>query len=347
MKPQTVSEIEGENQIEPLQLPVDEKIEEIADFRLLPALSREQKPVFDVAVKDELIVGAADIKRTNFVGPIGHGRNVEEIGFRSIDWALTSAPPLMSERPLPSLTKLLNDSPDDLVTILKGERPSLLRQIESDAATSNLFEAWSLSSNIDAGTKKPTVKPQLLKRLGELAGQPVDDENQIANAGMLHTYGYLLSNVRTSFGFKRARWTQGAMERGLDLPKGHLSPIPKTGTLLSNLTEVFRAPKTGGLTLTETLTEPGVKLMTTVVDFVPKAKPTDGKGDSAALFYSCQVKDELRFVTAFPVGGWMIGKIRKSARRTQSDAIQSRYNAVIPELQGRAWPGTIELTELA
>lgn len=253
----------------------------------------------------------------------------------------------MSERPLPSLTKLLNDSPDDLESILKNERPSLLRQIESDAATPGLFDAWSLSSNIDAGTKKPTVKPQLLKRLGELAGQPIDEENQVANAGMLHTYGYLLSNVRTSFGFKRARWTQSSMERGLGLPKGHISPTPKSGTLLSNLSEVFRAPQTNGLTLTETLTEPSVKLITTIVEFIPKVKPADGKGDSAALFYSCQVKDELRFVTAFPVGGWMIGKIRKSARKPKSNAIQSRYNAVIPELQGRAWPGTIELTDLA
>ena len=250
------------------------------------------------------------------------------------------------ETPLPSLTKNLNARPAELRSILESQRPSLLRQIEADAANPDVFAAWSQSSNIDAGAKQPVVKPELLQALGELAGQPVDMKNCVANAGLLHTYGYLLSNVKTPFGFKRARWTNGNLERGLGLPRGHLSPKPRTGSLLSNLTGVFREERTGGFTLTETMPEPGITLNTTLINFVPEAQPQDGKGDSAALFYSCRVKDEMRFVTAFPVGGWMIGKIRKSARRSEA-TVQSRYNAVIPELKGRAWPGTIKLTELA
>lgn len=247
------------------------------------------------------------------------------------------------ESPLPALTRRLNERPAKLREILAERRPSLLSQIERDAAAPALFAAWGRSSNIDAGAKKPVVKPELLAELSELAGQDFDRENQVANAGLLHTYGYLLSNLETPFGFKRDRWTKGDLERGLGLKRGFISPKPRTGTLLSNLTEVFRSlDQRRGLRLTQTMPEPGVTLTTALIDFDPK--PADPKADSAGLFYSCKVESREYFVTAFPVGGWMVGKIQKSARRAEGE-IQARYNAVIPELRGRGWQGTNELSE--
>ncbi|MFT5466985.1 MAG: hypothetical protein ACI8UO_002087 [Verrucomicrobiales bacterium] len=251
------------------------------------------------------------------------------------------------ETQLRTLTRMLNERPGKLREILAEHRPSLLSQIERDAADPGLFAAWGHSSNIDAGAKTTVVEPDLLAELSDLAGQSFDRENNVANAGLLHTYGYLLSNVETPFGFKRARWTDGVLDRGIGFPRGFLSAKPRNGSLLSNLTKAFRGIDSGGRTgfkLTQTMPEPGVTLTTTLINFEPK--PSDQKADSAGLFYTYELAGTEYFITAFPVGGWMSGKIRKSAKRPEGQ-IQSRYNAVIPELRGRAWQGTNELTEFS
>ena len=37
------------------------------------------------------------------------------------------------------------------------------------------------------------------------------------HSGHMHTYGYLLTNLRTPFGFKRTRWTSSTIGLGLGL----------------------------------------------------------------------------------------------------------------------------------
>ncbi len=262
---------------------------------------------------------------------------------------------------LPTLTKQLSTlAQDNLLTLsklrqtLKASRPSLERQIAEDAKHPERFLAWGTSTNIDAGAQTSTVHPNLLRLLCEWTGRPFDPETETTNAGLLHTYGYLLSNLKTSFGYKRARWCKGNLERGLELPKSYLSPNPKTGTLLGNLTDlctivfadyldrkrpegtVFDPSRFTGSTLTETIQDVPVTLVTRIVNF---SKAND---DAAALFYGAKIEDKFEFITLFPVSSWMIGKIRKSAGKAEAK-IKTRYNAMIPELGTAAHPGKVSL----
>jgi hypothetical protein len=66
---------------------------------------------------------------------------------------------------------------------------------------------------------------------------PLDDAgHQVVPAGLEHTYGYLFSVLKTSFGYKRARWVDGEIARGFGLPEGLLGPRPAEGSLFSNVT---------------------------------------------------------------------------------------------------------------
>ncbi len=271
-----------------------------------------------------------------------------------------------SQTSLPSLTKHLNGlagkgklDAGRLTDELRQRHPDLAAQIEKDRQRPELFAYWGRSSNIDAGAKKAVVQEPLLLALSEALGQDFDPAENVANAGMLHTYGYLLSNLRTPFGYKRARWCQGHLERGLELPAGWLSAAPKSGTLPGHLTTLFQrfffvSPEAkfgelepdwcpgafAGFTLRETASDGSIMLVTRVIEF--NISPSKTGGNGAALFYAAEVENRLHFVTAFPVAPWMLGKLRKSAKSAAA-TIKPRYNAVIPQLQGRPAPGTVEL----
>ena len=143
---------------------------------------------------------------------------------------------------LPEATARLNavaDAGDQqaLSNALRECVPLVVAQLEKDGSREALLNLWGTSSNADASSPDtPTVHPLLLSELGKLAGKEMGGE--VVHAGLMHTYGYLLSNLKTPFGFKRARYTQPTVELGLGLPKGLLSPRPNNGTLLANLTYV-------------------------------------------------------------------------------------------------------------
>ncbi|RYZ72072.1 MAG: hypothetical protein EOP09_03750 [Proteobacteria bacterium] len=52
-------------------------------------------------------------------------------------------------------------------------------------------------------------------------------------------YGYLFSNLQTPYGYKRARWLDGDIERGFNLSASVLSPLTQEGSLLSNVSAFF------------------------------------------------------------------------------------------------------------
>ena len=66
---------------------------------------------------------------------------------------------------------------------------------------------------------------------------PYNETFTEGSAALNHTYGYLFSEVPTPYGYKRARFVKGIIEKGFGLPVGLFSGIPQKGTLLSNLTK--------------------------------------------------------------------------------------------------------------
>ena len=128
---------------------------------------------------------------------------------------------------------------------LKQASPSLFQQITRDAEETSLKALWGTSINYDEFAKGVIVDPAILKVLAETFRVKLTDSmlaEHLSNAGMEHTYGYLFSRLKTAFGYKRARWVRGDLERGFDLPVGTLGPqAPQAsgGSFFSNVTYFF------------------------------------------------------------------------------------------------------------
>ncbi len=123
--------------------------------------------------------------------------------------------------------------------IINSKAPTFMAQIDKDAYSPDLLNLWGLSSNIDVSnlaTGIRTVPVNLLQYFVSLWNVPYNKDFSIGHAGLNHTYGYLLSNLNTPFGFKRARYVKGELEEGFGISDGMFSGAAKEGTLLSNLT---------------------------------------------------------------------------------------------------------------
>ena len=124
-----------------------------------------------------------------------------------------------------------------------AEIPELIADsLALDARDPAVHEAWGMSLNFDSGAKAEIVSRPVLEELARRQGIPLFTESGITHqhAGLIHTYGYLLSNLRTPFGYKRARWVAGTVDRGLGLPEGTLGPLQNgSSTLLSRASYLF------------------------------------------------------------------------------------------------------------
>lgn len=135
---------------------------------------------------------------------------------------------------------------DPRAALPEAIRISLERDRADLAPGGMLLEAWGLSQNFDEGARAEIVLRPVLDAVFSHAGQtllerPVaQPDRTVGHAGLLHTYGYLLSNLKTPYGYKRARWVMGSIERGLGLEPGELGPdawrLSPRATLLSQLT---------------------------------------------------------------------------------------------------------------
>ncbi|MBC7475831.1 MAG: hypothetical protein H7263_16225, partial [Candidatus Sericytochromatia bacterium] len=142
--------------------------------------------------------------------------------------------------PWASDTKQMADlalSGKNLTSVIKGELPQI--------STPPWKDIWGRSINYDENAHDIIVNPAIINTLENLF-QVKDDEKsemvndkQIVHAGMEHTYGYLFSNLKTPYGYKRQRWVAGEIEKGFNLPVGVIGPHPKEGTLYTNATYFF------------------------------------------------------------------------------------------------------------
>ena len=129
--------------------------------------------------------------------------------------------------------------PTQLRAIFDEKVPGFMAEIDRDGNNKDLLNLWSLSSNIDQSnltTGIKTIPENLLQYFVSLWNVPYNSDFTIGHAGLNHTYGYLLSNLYTPYGFKRARYVSGEIEAGFGLPESTFGGLPKEGTLLSNLT---------------------------------------------------------------------------------------------------------------
>lgn len=128
---------------------------------------------------------------------------------------------------------------------LKQELGGMAAQLYSDRKC-DFFKIWGQSINVDEYAGELIVPPQLLNLVGRAARFPIRARvhaSQAYHAGLMHTYGYLLSTLATPYGFKHERWTDGEIERGLGLrcslwsPDDEYSLFQNLSYLLSGIVE--------------------------------------------------------------------------------------------------------------
>ncbi len=263
--------------------------------------------------------------------------------------------------PWAALARALRARPAELERLA----PGIVRQLEADAKRPAWLSLWGESLNFDENARAVIVAPEILAALAAKLRVPYADAPLgRVHAGLEHTYGYLFSVLRTPYGFKRARWVRGELERGFGLPRGLLGPAPRQGTLLANATYLlgrlaFRgepaelrrleegrraaAPALRALDFARldvrrleeevALGERRVLLRTDLVAF-----PSTGTANSRLLVYSVRDERGARLITAFPVAESFASRLLAPAELGDTP-VSSRYNAYVPGLTGAARPG--------
>ena len=172
-------------------------------------------------------------------------------------------------------------------------------QLDLDRRTGQ-FDVWARSTVIDENTRRPVLAAAVLELLGAQAG--VEVRYPHANAGLVHTYGYLLSPAATPYGPKRARWTRGELAQAFGHAPQHFHPwaIPAGDSLLARATACAMPVADGSRSehVLHRRHDPdgdGGQLVTTVW----RAPGAPG----AALVYAHLVDGRYRLVTTFPVAG--------------------------------------------
>lgn len=251
---------------------------------------------------------------------------------------------------------------------------SLLMQIKLDKAQSGLFSLWSRSVNFDDHAQATIVSPDIMKTLGAAAG--LDLSSKETHAGIIHSYGYMLSVLQTPYGYKRARWVLPTIETGFGLPKKTISPAPRKGTLLQNSTSLFGriafqgdAQRLSDLNKATPRAEPAIaaiplkdldwrRLVETVqvLDLDGKARTVELRTDVIAfpktsrnrkttlthlLVYSVvDGAKPAQLITGFPIDHTFASSLFAPKTLGEGKSVNARFNAHIPGISGADVKGT-------
>lgn len=253
-------------------------------------------------------------------------------------------------------------SSEEMSAILNQNLPDFASQLEKDSENRALLDLWGMSRNIDESHLSDgihTVPVNVLEYFNSIFNVNFDETYTFGHAGLTHTYGYLMSNLQTPFGFKRARYVAGELEAGFGLPETTFSGLPTKGTLLSNLSmfagriafrdcpemmermmsEVseianydFSSLKVSRLVEQVKNERFTLELRTDIVSF-PHSNP-NGK-NTAMLVYSIDFlapgeKSQPRLITVFPVEIGFVNGVFSPSGLGDHMAIKLKYNAALP-----------------
>lgn len=202
---------------------------------------------------------------------------------------------------------------------LEDELPGLRRSLKIARTVSELY--WTDCTIFDELAKAEILEEKAMKGLG--IRRQVTGGVAHAPAGVMHTYGYLFSQLRTAYGLKGKRWIESRLDERLGLPAGTFSPLAPEGEFASNLTAVLLkligAPakvahardlvpaekSIGRVEQRVTWKTPEGKTVKAVVSthLVPLLPlPGFESSDNFLLVYEVLRDGRHRFTTAFPVG---------------------------------------------
>jgi hypothetical protein len=96
---------------------------------------------------------------------------------------------------------------------------------------------WTDSTPYDELAKAYILPDQALDGLG--IRHEVSSGVVHVPAGVMHTYGYLFSQLKTAYGLKGKRWIESRLDERLGLPAGMFSPTPPAGEFTANVTSAL------------------------------------------------------------------------------------------------------------
>lgn len=228
---------------------------------------------------------------------------------------------------------------------LEDELPGLRENIAVADGVSEKY--WTDCTVFDELAKAEILPERAMNGLGirrETAGTVVH-----APAGVMHTYGYLFSQLKTAYGLKGKRWLESRLDERLGLPAGTFGPRPPKGEFASNLTsallqlagEKARLPraaklKPGAKPLGRVeqrvvwRTPDGAKVEASVLTWLVPLGPAPGleTEDRSLLIYAVRRGGRLRFTTAFPVAQGFADAIM-ATKPDETPAFKPRFNLFV------------------
>lgn len=163
---------------------------------------------------------------------------------------------------------------------LETELPRLSRNL---AIAREVSEAhWTDSTPFDELAKTYILPEHVMDALGIRHTMTV--EVMHVPAGVMHSYGYLFSQLETPFGLKGKRWIESRLDERLGLPAATFSPLAPKGEFLSNVTAAFYALIEEKVHLAHAAPKikPTAKLTGTIVERVRWRTP-NGNDESAVV----------------------------------------------------------------
>lgn len=278
------------------------------------------------------------------------------------------------------LTPILQANPNPATAQPKIERalsliaPDFMKRLSDEGKTAgSVKKLWGRSINFDENAKGTIIPEAVIDAILAKAGVDAR-QNRIVHAGFEHTYGYLLSILKTPYGYKRLRWVRPDIERGFGLEKGAISPTPESGGLFMNVStfaghiafqgdhpkdraalKVLRKAKGAaralrdfdygslhGRRLKETVALGGWRTVEIRTDFVPFTHASgDATGGNAELLvYSIRDSaDEFpHLISAFPIAKGFSDAALDAKGLGEGKPVVTRYNAFLPGVTDASKP---------
>lgn len=203
---------------------------------------------------------------------------------------------------------------------------------------------WTASTPYDELAKAYILPDRVMDALG-IRREKTEGVVHVP-AGLMHTYGYLFSQLKTAYGLKGKRWIESRLDERLGLPAGTFSPVAPRGEFTSNVTSVLlqligakaqiptaaklrpRAKVAGRIEQAVRWSGPGGEsVFTYLVELKPL--PRFETADTHLLIYETFDGKEHRLVTAFPVDRKFAETIMKTPP-SSSAAFAPRFNLYFP-----------------
>ncbi len=199
---------------------------------------------------------------------------------------------------------------------------------------------WASSTVIDDNVQAPVLDERVFLWLHH--GVAGAFGFPIGHAGLMHVYGYLLSSVETPYGLKRLRWLTADLANAFGLEPSFFFPTASTVPLMERVASA----------VLPTLIDPTADSRTVlaideVVDCRRRMRTVyirDRITDSTALLYGSVSGDDVRIVTAFPIGPMT----SQSVQDRLAEPARYRYNYAPPDAEaGSHFDGTVEVVTSA